>query len=322
MKIGTPISRFLEGTTNIELAKVIYSLAEGCKIINGFVRNAALADITGATGNTNVQGEAVQKLDALSNQILMDYLKASETCAGYLSEENEGIVTLNENGKYTIAVDPLDGSSNIDVAAPIGTIFAVNERNSSAGAVTEADFLQKGSAAKAAGYFIYGSSTILVLAMGNSVNGFTLSSADNQFQLSHPEIKIPDTGKIYSVNQGNYEKFDDSLKSFISWCTDIDKNTSRPFSLRYIGSMVGDIHRTLLKGGIFIYPANKGESKGKLRLLYECIPMSFIVEQAGGKATNSKQRILDIQPAEFHERSAVFIGSGYLVEKVHEFGKA
>jgi fructose-1,6-bisphosphatase I len=321
MNKATPLADFLESTTPLDLAKVIFSLAEGCKIIQGFVSNAALKDITGSTGSTNVQGETVQKLDDLSNKILMDYLRASETCAGYLSEENEGITTLNEKGKYTIAVDPLDGSSNIDVAAPIGTIFAINERISASGEVNEADFLQKGSATKAAGYFIYGSSTILVLSTGKGVNGFTLNTQTNGFHLSHPDMKVPKSGKIYSINQGNAEKFDDGIKKFLSYCSTIDKETSRPYSLRYIGSMVGDLHRNLIKGGIFIYPANAGEKKGKLRLLYECIPMSFIIGQAGGKATDGYQRILDIQPTEIHERTAIFIGSEDMVDKAEEFLK-
>ena len=240
----------------------------------------------------------------------MDYLKASETCAGYVSEENEHLETMNLDGTYTVAADPLDGSSNIEVCAPIGTIFSVNERLSlKGGEVVEADFLQKGRNTKAAGYFIYGSSTILVLTVGNGVNAFTLNTQDNEFYLSHPGIKIPVKGKTYSINQGNVQKFDDGLKEFLVHCSTIDKESSRPYSLRYIGSMIGDIHRNLLKGGIFIYPANKGEAKGKLRMLYECIPMSFVTEQAGGEANDGKQRILDIQPTDFHERSAIYIGS-------------
>lgn len=322
MSKGTTLPDFLESTTPIEMAKVIFTLAEGCKIISKLVSNAGISDILGTTGDTNVQGETVQKLDDLSNKILMDYLKASETCAGYLSEENEGIATLNENGKYTIAVDPLDGSSNIDVAAPIGTIFAINERLSSPGGVNENDFLQKGSATRAGGYFLYGSSTMLVLSVGKGVAGFTLSTKDNEFYLSHPDIKLQEWGKIYSLNQGNEGKFDNGLRNFISWCTATDKETARPFSLRYIGSMVGDLHRNLIKGGIFIYPANKGEQKGKLRLLYECIPMSYLIEHAGGRATDGYQRILDIQPTQLHERTAIFIGSARLVEKAEEFLKA
>ncbi|MCX6200044.1 MAG: class 1 fructose-bisphosphatase [Bacteroidetes bacterium] len=313
------LASFLETNSNIELAKVIVSLAEGCKIIARLVNNAGLTGIIGTTGDTNVQGETVQKLDDLSNKILMDYLRASETCAGYLSEENEGTVTLNQNGRYIISVDPLDGSANIDICAPIGTIFNLNQRISAAGEVTHADFFQQGTTTKCAGYFIYGSSTILVLSTGNGVNGFTLNTEDNEFYLSHPSMKISENGKIYSLNQGNVGKFDEGVKNFISFCSTVDKETSRPYSLRYIGSMVGDLHRTFIKGGIFIYPANKGEKKGKLRLLYECIPMSFLTEQAGGKATDGKNRILEIQPTELHERTAIFIGSKNLVEKAEEF---
>lgn len=319
MQAAVTLNNFLTANTNIELSKVIISLAEGCKQISKLVNNAGLSGVTGTTGTTNVQGETVQKLDDLSNKILMDYLRASETCAGYLSEENENIVTLNDNGQYTVAVDPLDGSSNIDVAAPIGTIFCINQRLSPIGNVTPADFLQQGKAAKAAGYFVYGSSTVLVISMGKGVYGFTLNTGNYEFYLSHNNIQTPASGKIYSINQGNAAKFDEKVLAFINYCTTVDKETSRPYSLRYIGSMVGDLHRNLLKGGIFIYPANKGEAKGKLRLLYECIPMAFIIENAGGAATNGKQRILEIQPVELHERTAIFIGSANMVAKAQEF---
>lgn len=321
MSQAVSLSQHLEKTTPIELARILLSLGEGCKIIARLVNNAGISNILGTTGSTNVQGETVQKLDDLSNKILMDYLRASETCAGYLSEENEGITTLNPSGKYVISVDPLDGSSNIDVCAPIGTIFNIVERVTTAGDVSEKDFLQKGTDTKAAGYFIYGSSTILMLSTGNEVNGFTLNTENNEFYLSHASVKLSEKGKIYSLNQGNIEKFDEGVKNFVTYCSTIEKETSRPYSLRYIGSMVGDLHRTFIKGGIFIYPANKGEKKGKLRLLYECIPMSFLVEQAGGKATNGYQRILDIEPQELHERTAIFIGSKKLVEKAEEFLK-
>lgn len=320
MRKGTKFSDYVEETVDIKLGKLLLSLAEGCKVISHMVNNAGLLDVLGSNEVTNVQGEEVQKLDDLSNKILMDYLQASETCAGYVSEENEHLITLNAGGTYTVAADPLDGSSNIEVAAPIGTIFSVNERISNKGNdVEESDFLQRGNHTKAAGYFIYGSSTILVVSTGKGVSGFTLNTQDNEFYLSHPQIVIPAKGKIYSINQGNVEKFDDGLKAFLAHCSTVDKDTSRPYSLRYIGSMIGDIHRNLLKGGIFIYPANKGETKGKLRLLYECIPMSFVTEQAGGEATDGKERILDLQPTDFHERSAIFIGSKNLVQKALEF---
>lgn len=310
---------FLGENTDIDLAKLLIALAEGCKVISHLVNNAGLSEILGHNDTVNVHGEDVQKLDHLTNKILTDYLTASETCAGYISEENEHMVTLNQGGRYTVAVDPLDGSSNIDVVAPIGTIFAVNQRITPMGDVHEMDFLQRGTETKASGYIIYGSSTVLVFTTGAGVNGFTLSTADNQFYLSHPNITVPADGKIYSINQGNIAKFDDGLINFLSYCAQVDKSTSRPYSLRYIGSMIGDIHRNLIKGGLFIYPANRGEAYGKLRLLYECIPMAYLLEQAGGEATNGRQRILDITPANFHERSAIFIGSKNMVAKVMEF---
>ncbi len=322
MAKGALLTDFLEKNSDIELNKVLLSLAEGSKIIARLINNAGITDILGVTGTTNVQGETVQKLDDLSNRILMDYLRASENTAGYLSEENEGAVTLHENGKYIISVDPLDGSSNIDICAPVGTIFNIVERISPTGPVNDADFFQSGNKTIAAGYFIYGSSTILILSTGKGVNGFTLNTENHQYFLSHPDVKIPESGKIYSLNQGNIGKFDDGVKNFVAYCSESDKATSRPYSMRYIGSMVGDIQRTLIKGGIFIYPANKGEKRGKLRLLYECIPMSFIAEQAGGKGTDGHQRILDIQPTELHERTAIFIGSKNLVDKAEEFLKA
>jgi fructose-1,6-bisphosphatase I len=323
MNKGMKFSEFLTESTNVKLTKLLLAMAEGCKVISHMVNNAGLLDVLGSNEMTNVQGEEVQKLDDLTNKILMDYLQASETCAGYISEENTDMVTLNADGIYTVAADPLDGSSNIEVCAPIGTIFAINERLSLHGSdVVEADFLQKGRNTKAAGYFIYGSSTILVLSVGNGVQGFTLNTQDNEFYLSHPHINIPVKGKTYSINQGNIEKFDDGVKEFLAHCSTVDKESSRPYSLRYIGSMIGDIHRNLLKGGIFIYPANKGETKGKLRLLYECIPMAYVTEQAGGEANDGKQRILDVQPTGFHERSAIFIGSKNLVQKASEFLRA
>lgn len=320
MSKGITLVQYLAMNAPLELTRVLISLAEGCKVIGKSVNNAGLADILGTTGDTNVQGETVQKLDDYSNRVLMDFLKVSETTAGYLSEENDGIVTLNPNGKYIISVDPLDGSSNIDVVAPIGTIFNLCERLSAPGTSTDdEDFFQKGNATKAAGYVIYGSSTMMVLSVGTGVQGFTLSTTDNDFYLSHPNMTIPAKGKIYSLNQGNAGKFTDGLKNFISWCTESDKETSRPYSLRYIGSMVGDMHRNFIKGGIFIYPANKGEAKGKLRLLYECIPMSYLAEQAGGKATDGKERILDLQPVELHERTAIYIGSAETVDNCMSF---
>jgi fructose-1,6-bisphosphatase I len=321
MKKGASLQAFLEKNCDVELAKLLYSVAEGSKVIANAIRNVGLLDLTGHTGETNVQGETVQKLDDFSNKVLMDFCNASEVCAGYLSEENEGIETLNENGIFTIAVDPLDGSSNIDVVAPIGTIFSINKRISPAGKVNEADFLQKGEHTVAAGYVIYGSSTVLVFSMKESagVNMFTLNTEDNQFNLSLDNVRLLEDGKIYSINQGNLGKFEDAAQRFIEHCTEHHHETERPFALRYIGSMVGDLHRTFIKGGVFLYPAAKGETKGKLRLLYECIPMSFLTLHAGGSATDGRRDILSIQPTDIHERCAIIIGSKNMVDKYLEF---
>lgn len=319
MQKGEPLQTFLNTNVPAELGEVISALANACSEIAKQVNNAALRDITGAANMVNVQGEEVQKLDELSNEIIMRELQQAADCAGYVSEENESARTFNSNGKYVVASDPLDGSSNIDVAAPIGTIFAIHQRLSAAGDVNDADFLQAGNRLKAAGFAVYGSSTILILTTGSGVNGFTLSTSDYKFYLSHPQINIPAKGKIYSLNQGNAGKYEEGLLNFIAWCSAADKATNRPYSLRYIGSMVGDLFRTLLKGGIFVYPANKGEAKGKLRLLYECQPMSMIVEQAGGKASNGSNDISALEPTEIHERSAIYIGSRENVEACLQF---
>ncbi|MFN8276365.1 MAG: class 1 fructose-bisphosphatase [Chitinophagales bacterium] len=313
MQQSKKLQEFLYQTTTPELARMLLAIAEGCKAISSAVRNITVLNMTGALDSTNIQGETVQKLDDFSNQVLMDYARESAVCAGYLSEENDDIVTLDPQGDYILSVDPLDGSSNIDVVAPIGTIFSVYQRLSDKGAVNAADFLQPGVCTKAAGYAVYGSSTVFVFSTGAGVYVFSLSPDDNEFHLSHADLKLPEEGKIYSINQGNILKFEEAAQRFVAHATAQDKATSRPYSLRYIGSMVGDLHRTFLKGGVFLYPAAKGETKGKLRLLYECIPMSYLTEQAGGKSTDGRRRILDITPTELHERCAIVIGSKNMV---------
>ncbi len=320
MEKGKSLSAFLSEQCDENLKQVVEALAAATATINQKVRVAALAEITGSAGNTNVQGEEVQKLDLIANNLIIENLRTCRSCAAMVSEETDGILPLNTEGDFVVAVDPLDGSSNIDIAAPIGTIFAIWKRTSS-GEPHASDFLQKGNALAAAGYVLFGSSTILMFSAGKGTHGFTLDAANN-FLLSHPGIQLKADGKIYSVNQGNAGKFDEGIQHFISWCGESDKATSRPYSLRYIGSMVGDMHRTLLKGGIFFYPANKGEAKGKLRLLYECIPMALLVTQAGGAATDGTQPILDIQPQEIHERTAVFIGSANTVKQCLSFLKS
>ena len=322
MQKGKSLSNFLHETTTTHITRLLLSIADGTKTLSHAVRNIGELNLGGSTGETNVQGETVQKLDDFSNNILMALCKGSGVCAGYLSEENEDIITLDPNGGYVVAIDPLDGSANIDIAAPVGTIFSIHERVTPVGGpVSKEDFLQHGHKVVAAGYALYGSSTIFVFSTGAGMHMFSLNADDNQYYISHRDVKIPTNGKIYSLNQGNLSKFEPVAQQFIEWCVSHDKATSRPYSLRYIGSMVGDMHRTFIKGGVFLYPAAKGETKGKLRLLYECIPMAYITEQAGGRAINGPHRILDIQPTELHERCAIIIGCKDMVGQYSEFAK-
>jgi fructose-1,6-bisphosphatase I len=323
MQKGKSLASFLQETTNPELVTLLLSMADGTKTLSHAVRNLGILNLGGSMGVTNVQGETVQKLDDFSNNIIMDRCRMSGVCAGFLSEENEDIVTLNINGKYIIATDPLDGSANIDIAAPVGTIFSIHERITPVGEpVIKGDFLQNGTKVVAAGYALYGSSTIFVFSTGEGTHMFSLNADDNQYYRSHINIMIPTNGKIYSLNQGSLSKFETVAQQFVGWCVAHDKETSRPYSLRYIGSMVGDMHRTFLKGGVFLYPAAKGEKRGKLRLLYECIPMAYLTEQAGGRAINGPTRILEVQPTELHERCAIIIGCKDMVGKYLEFAGA
>lgn len=307
-----------------ELSSILRDIGLACKIINKQVLKAGLVDILGQHGATNVQGEEQMKLDVFADEALIAVLRNSPDCAGVASEENDTFICFDDeysvNSKYVVLFDPLDGSSNIDVNASIGTIFSIYRRVSELGKpCKEEDFLQPGNKLMAAGYVIYGSSTMLVYATKLGVNGFTLEPSIGEFCLSHPNMKCPENGKIYSVNQGNTCKYDDGMKSFLDYCMEDNKAEGRPYSHRYIGSMVADMHRTLIKGGIFIYPADKKSPNGKLRLQYECNPMSFLMEAAGGVATTGSVRILDIQPTELHQRVPIFIGSKNLVEKAMSF---
>ena len=322
MQKGKSLATFLQETTSPDLSRMLLSIAESTKALSHAVRNIGMLNLSGSTGETNVQGETVQKLDDFSNNIIMDLCKASGVCAGYLSEENEDMVTLSPEGQFIVSVDPLDGSANIDIAAPVGTIFSIVPRVTAPGPVTHADFLQQGDKVIAAGYAIYGSSTILVFSTGEGLHMFSLNSDDNHYYKTHTHVSIPSNGKIYSLNQGNLSKFETVSQQFIEWCIAHDKPTSRPYSLRYIGAMVADMHRTFIKGGVFLYPAAIGEKKGKLRLLYECIPMAYLTEQAGGRAINGSQRILEIMPTELHERCAIIIGCRDMVGKYMEFAGA
>jgi len=300
-----------------ELSTLLRDISLACKMINKQVNKAGLGDVLGTHGATNVQGEEQMKLDVYSDQMLINVLRNSSECAGIASEENDDFVAFEDeysmNSKYVVMFDPLDGSSNIDVNASIGTIFCIYKRVSPVGTpCVEADFLQPGSAMKAAGYVIYGSSTMLVYATKLGVNGFTLEPSIGEFCLSHPDMKVKENGKIYSINQGNTNKLNDKLKSYLNYCMDEE------FSHRYIGSMVADLHRTLIKGGIFMYPADLKNKNGKLRLIYECNPMTYIVEKAGGLGTTGNENILDIKPQELHQRVPIFIGSKSMVEKAVE----
>lgn len=301
-----------------ELTGLLRDIGLSAKIVNRDLSRAGLVDaILGNADSINIQGEEVKKLDIIANEVLKKCLQNSGECCGIASEEEDDFVAFpnRKNASYVVLFDPLDGSSNIDVIAPVGTIFSVFKRKSAKGKLcTIEDFLQKGDEQVAAGYVIYGSSTMLVYTTGHGVNGFTLDPTIGEFCLSHPNIQTPKTAKTYSTNQGNYHSFPANVKAFIDDCQDCANK--KAFSLRYIGSMVADFHRNLLKGGVFIYPATKDAPNGKLRLMYECNPMAFLQEQAGGKALNDTQRILAIAPNELHQRTAVYIGSTELVDKI------
>lgn len=298
-----------------ELSGLLRDIGLAGKLINKQVMKAGLVEgILGKQGTSNVQGEEQMKLDVYADDTLVNMLRNSNDCAGIASEENDEIVCFEDEyskqSKYVVLFDPLDGSSNIDCNASIGTIFAIYRRVSKLGeCCTQEDFMQAGKNLMAAGYVIYGSSTMLVYATKASVNGFTLEPSIGEFCLSHPDIKVKPEGKIYSVNQGNWNKYSEGVKAYITRCMD------KAYSHRYIGSMVADLHRTLIKGGIFLYPADVKNKNGKLRLLYECNPMAFLVEAAGGMATTGETRILDVQPGELHQRVPIFIGSKAMVEE-------
>jgi fructose-1,6-bisphosphatase I len=306
-----------------ELSRLLRDIGIASKIVNREVNKAGLADILGEFGTVNIQGEEVKKLDVFANDQFIAALSAGgETCA-IASEENEGLVhidsVVSKNAKYIVCMDPLDGSSNIDVNVAIGTIFSIYRRTSFSGKIEESDYLQRGTEQVAAGYVIYGSSTMLVYTTGKGVNGFTLDPSIGEFCLSHPDMKCPKSGKIYSINEGNYVHFPDGVKQYIKYCQVEENKNSRPDSSRYIGSLVADFHRNLLKGGIFIYPSTLKSPKGKLRLLYECNPLSFIIEQAGGKASDGFHRILGLQPTSLHQRTPLFIGSSDMVTMAEEY---
>lgn len=307
-----------------ELSNLLRDIGLAAKRINVEVNKAGLVDILGDAGTTNVQGEEVKKLDVFANNQMVGVLRHGISCAGIGSEELDDIVVFDDEtsnkSKYVCLFDPLDGSTNIDVNVSIGTIFSVFRRVSELGKpATQEDFLQPGNKQVAAGYVIYGSSTMLVYATRRGVNGFTLDQSIGEFTLSHPDIKCPPAGKLYSVNHGNFFKYAENVKQYITACQKKDKTNGGPYTQRYIGSMVSDVHRNLIKGGIFMYPGTLDKPKGKLRLMYECNPFAFIAEVAGGKATNGDIRILDVQPTELHQRTPFFVGSVTMMEELESY---
>lgn len=304
-----------------ELSLLLSAIQLASKVVNREINKAGLADIIGATGTENIQGEAQQKMDLYANDKFKAALEARGEVCGIASEEEDEFISFDSergcNGKYVVLMDPLDGSSNIDVNVSVGTIFSIYKRISPVGTpVTLADFLQPGDQQVAAGYVIYGSSTMLVYSTGNGVHGFTCDPSLGVFYLSHENMQMPESGNIYSINEGNYLKFPQGVKKYLKYCQEIDDATQRPYTSRYIGSLVSDFHRNLLKGGIYIYPSTATAPEGKLRLLYECNPIAFLMEQAGGKAVDGNQRILDIVPTELHQRVPFFCGSTNMINDV------
>ncbi len=309
--------------TSGELSRLINSIRLAAKVVNHEVNKAGLVDIIGAVGDTNIQGEDQQKLDVYANEKFIQTLTNRNIVCGIASEEEDDFISINsqdENNqnKYVVLIDPLDGSSNIDVNVSVGTIFSIYRRVTPVGTpVTLEDFLQKGSEQVAAGYVIYGTSTMLVYTTGAGVNGFTLNPAIGTFYLSHPNMQFPEDGKIYSVNEGNYIHFPQGVKDYIKYCQ--MEEGDRPYTSRYIGSLVSDVHRNMIKGGIYMYPKSSKNSNGKLRLLYECNPMAFIAEQANGKASDGFTRTMEVEPTELHQRVPFLCGSKKMVEKAEEF---
>ena len=306
-----------------ELSRLLNAIRLAAKTVNHEVNKAGLIDIIGATNQTNHSDEQQQKLDVFANQAFKKALINRDIVCGFASEEEDSFVSISSSSKtnqnnYVVLVDPLDGSSNIDTNVSVGTIFSIFRRITTQGtAVKEKDFLQKGVKQVAAGYVLYGTSTMLVYTTGHGVNGFTLNPALGTFYLSHPNVKFPSTGNIYSINEGNYVHFPDGIKKYIKYCQENIDN--RPYTSRYIGSLVSDFHRNLIKGGIYLYPPTSQHTNGKLRLLYECNPIAFLAEQAGGAASNGHKRIMEIEPKELHQRTPFYCGNKSMVQRIESF---
>ncbi|HEY8513272.1 MAG TPA: class 1 fructose-bisphosphatase [Cyclobacteriaceae bacterium] len=316
LPIGTALDRFIKNNqgqfqyASGELSQLLRDLALASKVVNREVNKAGLIDIMGPMGSLNTTGEQQQKLDVLANiRFTRALTKGGEACA-IISEETESFTDLQNDGKYVIAIDPLDGSSNIDVNVSIGTIFSIYRRKTPIGSpISDEDILQPGEEQVAAGYILYGSSTMLVYTTGHGVNGFTLEPTLGEYVLSHPNMTIPEDGATYSINEGMANHFPEQVRQYVQFCKDNN------YRARYIGSLVADFHRNLLKGGIYIYPSTQKDPDGKLRLMYECNALAFLAEQAGGAASDGHRRILSIKPANLHQRTPLFIGSKRMVEK-------
>lgn len=307
----------LHANADGSLSRIFRAIELAAKIVNRDVRKAGLIDILGEDGSINPHGEDQQKLDVIANNVFISALSRTKEVSMIISEENEGIIYVEdcEHEKYIVAIDPLDGSSNIDVNVSIGSIFSIYRRSNPENKPGVEDCLQTGNNQVAAGYVFYGSSTMLVYTTGQGVNGFTLDDALQEFCLSHPQIKTPADGSIFSVNEGNYQDFPTGIQAYIDYCKDSEPGTKRPYKARYIGSMIADFHRNLLKGGMFLYPSTNQSPNGKLRLMYECNPMAFIAEQAGGLASTGSDRVMDLMPSELHQRCPLYIGSKNMVQK-------
>ena len=312
-------NKFPEATG--ELSQLLRDIGLATKIISREVNKAGITNILGFEGTQNVHGEYVKKLDLFADKQMINALDRSKITCMLISEENDGVVCLSSSsGKYIAYLDPLDGSSNIDINVSIGTIFSIYKRQSSRDEKPRIeDALQPGVNQLAAGYVLYGSSTQIAYTTGLGVSLFTLDPSIGEFILAEEDIRIPEKGSIYSVNEGSYNSWDEGLKKYVKYCQEYDEQTQRPYSARYIGSMVADVHRTLLKGGIFIYPHSKKYPNGKLRLMYECNPLAFIIEQAGGLATNGNKRIMEIEPENIHQQTPIYIGSTDNVTMVHSY---
>jgi fructose-1,6-bisphosphatase I len=321
LPIGTTLDRFIMKNqahfpyATGELSQLLRDIALASKIVNREINRAGLINIAGGIGTSNTHGEDQQKLDVIANVRFTRALRlGGEVCAVLSEEEDDVIETDAYNGKYIVAIDPLDGSSNIDVNVAVGTIFAIYRRKSPVGGpITPEDYSQRGVDQVTAGYILYGSSTMLVYTSGTGVNGFTYEPSLGEYYLSHPNMQTPKDGKIYSCNEGAYHTFPEPVKEYLNYCKENN------YSGRYIGSFVADFHRNLFKGGIFIYPQTKKDTKGKLRLMYECNPLAFIAEQAGGMATDGTNRIMEIEPEGIHQRVPLFIGSAEMVKKAKTF---